>query len=124
PVFLQVLQHELVLVDQLRVEDDVFRPDVLLIVGKKILQLEMFGELGVLILRGDLDEAAWRRVIDSLLTRPCRRPVSNVVKTELATFFFRRRPKRDDAEVSKRLDRVADFQSEIPDSRPLRRDEG
>src|SRR3977135_1918522 len=72
PVLLEVLEHELVLVHQLHVDDDVFRPDVLLIVRQEILEPEVLGELSVLVLGRDFDESARWIVADSRFAPPRR----------------------------------------------------
>ena len=42
-VLLEILKDQLVLVDHFHVDDDVFRPNTLLVVRKKILELEVLG---------------------------------------------------------------------------------
>ena len=57
PVRLEIFDHELQLVNQGFPEDHVLRPDVLLVVGQEVAQPEVLGDLEVLILGGDDDEA-------------------------------------------------------------------
>ena len=73
---LQLLNGQLELVEQLGVQQQVFRPDVLLVMRQEILEAEMLAHVGVLVLRRDLDESARIRVSvgGRLLESPlCRR---------------------------------------------------
>ncbi len=56
PLPLQLLDGELQLVDQFRIEQEVFRPDLALILGQKVAQLEVFGDVEILILLRYFDE--------------------------------------------------------------------
>src|SRR6202022_3472868 len=104
PVLLEVLEHELVLVDQSHIDDDVFGPDVLLIVRQKVLELEVLRELGVLVLGCDFEETPRRIVTPSRSPPPRPRPLPDVVEAKPATSFLGSGPERDDAEIGERLD--------------------
>src|SRR2546423_6509691 len=120
-VLLEVSQDELVLVDDFHIHDNVFRPDVGLIVGKEILKLYVLRELCVLILGGHLDEPARRTIHHTRPNLSRRRPASDVVKAEPAAPLFARRAKSDDAEAGERIDRARSVESDLPDADLLRR---
>jgi hypothetical protein len=120
PVLLEILEDELVLVHQLHVDDDVFGPDVLLIVRQEVLELEVLGELGILVLGSDFDEAARRIVIHARSSLSCRRPVPYVIEAESAAPLLGGGTERNHAEIRQRLDGVSDAYRQIPCSRPLR----
>jgi len=56
-VFLEVCDDQLELVEKRFLQNDVLRPDVVLIMGEEIAKLEMLRDSRVLICGGDFDEA-------------------------------------------------------------------
>src|SRR5690349_24957837 len=61
-VLLEILQHQLELVDESQIEHQVLRPDVLLIVCEEIAESEVVRYRRVLIFLGDLNEPRRRGV--------------------------------------------------------------
>src|SRR6267378_583192 len=58
-VVVEVVDHQLELVQQRLAENDVLRPDVFLVVGDEVPQPEMLGDPCVFVLGCDFDEPVW-----------------------------------------------------------------
>ena len=87
---------------------------------QKIPELEVLGELGILILRCDFDEAVRRIIAYPRLSLPRRRPVTDVVKPQSRSRLLGCGTKSDYAEVGERFDGVADLEGDVPYAWSLR----
>ena len=56
-MILEIRNYELELVQKRLAKNEIFRPDLVLIMREKILETEMLGDPRVLVLRRDLDES-------------------------------------------------------------------
>src|SRR6478672_763367 len=100
-VRLEVLDHELQLVDQRLAKHEVLWPNILLIVREEVAETEMLGYVGVLILRRHLDEAF--RILVGFLRRAAMalvRPEPHAIVTDLPGRLLRERDHRDERERS------------------------
>src|SRR6202022_4111497 len=100
PHGLQLLDGQLELVEQLRIEQQVYRPDIGLVLGQKIAQAEMLGDLGINVLRSHFDEPR-RIVVGRRLRRAAALlewPVAEVVEADASVLLFRKRDQRDQIE--------------------------
>src|SRR6266700_7771330 len=97
---LELLDRELQLVDQFGIQQKIFRPDVGLILGQKIAQLEVCRDVRVGVLRRYLNESVRVAVGGSLwCSAALERPVAEVVKADAAFLFFGERNERDQTEI-------------------------
>src|SRR5687767_4224791 len=88
-VRLQLLDGELELVEQVLVEQQVLRPDVLLVLGQELPEREVLGRVGVLVLAGDLDEPGGVRVLLRARLPPVLvRPAAEIVQADLVLLLL------------------------------------
>src|SRR5688500_13510667 len=93
-----VLDDELQLVDELRVEHQVLRPHITLVLREEVPKAEVLGDLSVLILPRDLDEAIEARV--RLRSNPAALewPIAHPVAADAAFHLVGEGTQRDERE--------------------------